>query len=373
MDPVSFGQYTVIRRLGSGGMADVYLARDPSLGREVAVKSPNLEIAGDDILNRFVVEAKAIAQLEHPAIVPLYEYGRQDGRPYLVMRYMRGGSLADRIAQRPLSLPEAATIVDRVGDALDYAHAHGILHRDVKPGNILFDDRGAAYLSDFGIARMIGGGDDMTVYKLTRTGFIVGTFEYISPEQVIGRTNLDGRSDLYSLGVVIYEMLTGKLPYHDSSPHLLAAQHVRDPIPLIRSARPDLPQTADQFIHYALAKEPEGRYQTGATLAIGLRSVAPPIPATPQARPIPEPKAKPAPNPKPEPKPKPPPKPRPAPKPNPLPKLWADFRQRAGSLLKRPTGRPTPGLADLVAIIFLSLAILLGIVGLFLFARIVVN
>lgn len=133
-------------------MADVYLARDPSLGREVAVKSPNLEIAGDDILNRFVVEAKAIAQLEHPAIVPLYEYGRQDGRPYLVMRYMRGGSLADRIAQRPLSLPEAATIVDRVGDALDYAHAHGILHRDVKPGNILFDDRGAAYLSDFGIA-----------------------------------------------------------------------------------------------------------------------------------------------------------------------------------------------------------------------------
>ena len=250
MAPSSIGRYTIIRPLGAGGMADVYLARDPQLNREVALKMPALERPSPDALARFRVEARAVARLEHAAIVPLYEYGDHAGRPFLVMRYMHGGSLADRIDQRRATLAEAVAVVDQIAAALDYAHAQGVIHRDVKPGNILFDDAGAAYLTDFGIARMIDAGGGKS---LTQTGLIVGTVAYMSPEQALGRPNLDGRVDIYSLGVVLYEMLTGDIPYQADSQLQQAMLHVNAPIPSIRERRRDLPPGIQAVIERALA------------------------------------------------------------------------------------------------------------------------
>lgn len=201
--PTQFGRYQISRPLGAGGMADVYLAHDPLLDREVAIKIPRLRSK-----DRFETEARAVARLEHPAIVPLYEYGEQAGRPFLVMRYMPGGSLADRIARGPQPLAEALPILERIAAALDYAHSRGVIHRDVKPGNILFDKAGHAFLSDFGIARLEDGGGP----RLTAVGAIPGSPAYLSPEQAQGARELDGRSDIYSLGVVAHEMLTGRLP-----------------------------------------------------------------------------------------------------------------------------------------------------------------
>ncbi len=271
MTPSSFGRYEIIRPLVGGGMADVYLARDPVLDREVAVKMPTATRQSAEALARFAVEARAVARLEHPAIVPLYEYGDQDGRPFLVMRYMPGGSLAGRIGRRAWSLREAAAVIERIAAALDYAHAHGILHRDVKPGNILFDDSGAAYLADFGIARLmnLAGGE-----SITQTGLVVGTVAYMSPEQVLGNRALDGRADVYSLGIVLYEMLAGELPYKADSGLQQAMQHVNAPIPDIRARRPDLPPAVQRIIERAMAKKPEERYPSGAMLAADLRRMA---------------------------------------------------------------------------------------------------
>ncbi len=270
MTPTTIGRYQIIRPLGSGGMADVYLARDTSLGREVAIKIPQLAGASSQMLARFKIEAKAVARLEHPAIAPLYEYGNHGGRPFLVMRYLPGGSLADRIGRRVATPSEAIAVIDNIAAALDYAHAHGIVHRDVKPGNILFDETGAAWLTDFGIARVANpaGGK-----SLTQTGLIIGTVAYMSPEQALGRP-LDGRSDIYSLGVVIFEMLTGDIPYNADSQLQQAMQHVNAPIPDIRARRPDLPPALQNVINRALAKDPAHRYPTGAALAADLRRVA---------------------------------------------------------------------------------------------------
>lgn len=268
--PTTIGRYHIIRPLGSGGMADVYLARDTSLNRDVAVKSPKAEGLSAGVLARFEIEARAVARLEHPAIVPLYEYGEQDGRPYLVMRHMPGGSLADRIARGPLDLRAALPIIERIAAALDYAHANGVLHRDVKPGNILFDETGAAYLSDFGIARITGLGAGQS---LTRTGLAIGTAAYMSPEQALGKP-IDGRADIYSLGVVIFEMLSGDIPYKADSSLQQAMQHVNAPIPSIRARRPNLPPAVEGVINRALAKDPAGRYQTAAAPAADLRRLA---------------------------------------------------------------------------------------------------
>jgi len=282
MIPTTIGRYQIIRPLGSGGMADVYLARDTSLGREVAVKSPKVEGLSAEVMARFDVEARAVARLEHPAIVPLYEYGRTGGRPYLVMRHMRGGSLADRIARGPLALRDALPIIERIATALDHAHAHHIIHRDVKPGNILFDESGQAFLSDFGIARLQGEGT-----RLTATGMAPATLAYASPEQVLGHSTLSGRSDNYSLGVVLYEMLTGELPYRADSGLQQAMQHVNAPIPDIRARRPDLPPAIQNVINRALAKDPAHRYPTAAALAADLRRLSTGRPPARGAAPFP--------------------------------------------------------------------------------------
>ncbi len=268
MPPTAFGHYAVIRPLGSGGMADVFLARDPVLDRQVAVKAPHREFLNAESRARFAREARAAAALEHHAIVPIYDYAEQDGLPYMVMRCLTGGSLEGRLARGPLAPAQALPILERIAAALDFAHGQGVIHRDVKSANILFDENGAAYLSDFGIAWMASAGAGT---RLTATGMVRGTFDYISPEQAQGVRDLDGRADLYSLGVVLFEMLTGDVPYRADSGLAVAVQHISAPIPDIRARRPDLPPALQNVIARMLAKRPADRYPTGAAFVADLQ------------------------------------------------------------------------------------------------------
>ncbi|MEW5985812.1 MAG: protein kinase [Chloroflexota bacterium] len=270
MPPQTIGRYVIERELGQGGMAVVYLARDPAVGRQVAVKVLPRQFTFDPAFRaRFRREAEVIAALEHPAIVPVYDFGEDDGQPYLVMRYMPGGSLADRIRRGPMPLPEAVAILERLAPALDEAHRQGIVHRDLKPGNILFDQYDQPYLADFGIVKLAEG----QTTSLTATGGIIGTPAYMSPEQARGNVELDGRSDVYSLGVILFEMLTGTVPYHNDTPMGLAMMHVLEPVPRIRAVKPDLPVGCEGVIGRALAKERTERYPTAGALAAAVMSV----------------------------------------------------------------------------------------------------
>lgn len=261
MGPESIGRYEVVRELGHGGMATVYLGRDPLMKRQVAVKVLPVQFTFDpQFRQRFQREAEVIASLEHPGIVPVHDFGEQDGRPFIVMRYMPGGSLADRVKPGGMATAEIALFLQRLGAAVDYAHSRGVIHRDIKPGNILFDAQGEPYLSDFGIARMIE-----STAGFTGTG-ILGTPEYMSPEQARGEKNLDGRSDLYSLGVVLFHLLTGELPYVADTPMGTALAHITEPVPDIREIRPDLPPAWGRVISTILAKDPAGRYPSAAAL-----------------------------------------------------------------------------------------------------------
>jgi serine/threonine-protein kinase len=228
----TIGRYEIQQELGEGGMAVVYLAYDPNFERRVVVKVIKREFsAHPEFRARFSREARLIAKLEHEAIVPVYDFGEHDGQPFIVMRCMTGGTLTDRLANGPLSLPDAAGIVARIADALDHAHSRGIVHRDLKPANILFDERGKAYLSDFGIAKSAE-----ATTKLTGTA-IIGTPAYMSPEQVQAIAELDRRSDVYSLGVMVFELLTGDVPFKARDAMGLIFAHVNSPVPDIRQTR----------------------------------------------------------------------------------------------------------------------------------------
>jgi serine/threonine-protein kinase len=273
-------------------MADVYIAHDPNFDRTVVVKVIKSEYANNpDFRARFNREAKVIAKLEHEAIVPVYDFGEYNGQPYIVMRCMTGGTLADQMESGPLPLSDAAGIVARIADALDYAHSRGIIHRDLKPGNILFDNRGKAYLSDFGIAKT-----SETTTNLTGTGMI-GTPAYMSPEQARAMQDLDKRTDVYSLGVMVFQLLTGVLPYQARDAMGMALAHISEPVPEIRKVRADLPIESDDFIRRAMAKVPDERYQTTGELARDLSMLVtkPGIEVNTSpwnAPPIPEPKPK---------------------------------------------------------------------------------
>jgi len=273
----SLGGYRILEPLGTGGMAEVYKAYQPSMDRYVAIKVIKPEKVQDEtFLERFRREARAVSRLEHLHILPVYDYGQDRGRHYLVMRYMDWGTLKDRMAQGPMPLPDVVRISSQVGNALAYAHRRDIYHRDIKPSNILMDEEGNAFLTDFGVAKMM----EVSV-QLTGTGVGVGTPAYMSPEQGQGRT-MDGRSDVYSLGVMLYEMVVGQKPYRATTPLAVVYMHIHEPLPLPRHARPDVPEAVERVILKAMAKDPDDRFQTADEMVDALAAVeAPPTELTP--------------------------------------------------------------------------------------------
>jgi eukaryotic-like serine/threonine-protein kinase len=229
------GRYRLDAQIGAGGMSTVYRAFDTTLERRVAVKLMHREIASDsDQLERFRREARSVAQLSHPHIVGVIDAGEEDGRPYIVFEYVEGETLKDRIRRMGrLPVDEAIAYAIEIARALGAAHARGIVHRDIKPQNVLVDEEGSAKVTDFGIAR------SLDEEGLTADGRVLGTTDYVSPEQALGH-DVDGQSDIYSLGVVLYEMLTGDVPFHGENQVSVAMKHVREDLPDVQSVRPEV-------------------------------------------------------------------------------------------------------------------------------------
>lgn len=251
-------------------MATVYRAYDPLFEREVAVKVLKRELLEDpELRERFERETKIVAKLEHAAIVPVYDVGHDRGQLFYVMRYMSGGSLTERINEGRLDLEQIAYILLRLADALDYAHRKGVVHRDLKPGNILFDEVGNAFISDFGIAKFA-----QAATRITHSG-IIGTPRYMSPEQARG-AETDGRSDLYTLGVMLFEILGGRAPFEATTPLALAFKHATEPAPDILSINPSLPPQLGPILKKAMEKEAQDRYDTCAEFANAFLEALPP-------------------------------------------------------------------------------------------------
>lgn len=264
------GQYRVLRLLGRGGMGAVYLARDLTLEREVAIKVVKPVSDKQGMYDRFRREAKTAAKLSHPNIVPLHAFGEIDGMPYFVMGYVRGESLAERM-RREGRLPEdeARRILYEVADALDHAHGQGVVHRDVKPDNVLLEDAsGRALLTDFGIAKTMRSGETLTQY-----GSVVGTPHYMSPEQAAGRVDIDGRSDIYSLGVMAYAMLAGRLPFDGDSASDILSKHLTQEPPSLRSLAPTISDSTLQTVERCMAKDPARRWQDSRALKSTLGTI----------------------------------------------------------------------------------------------------
>ena len=253
-------RYHILEQLGQGGMATVYKAYDTRLERDVAIKLIRKDAfpveVHDRVLQRFDREAKSLAKLSHPNIVKVYDYGEYEGAPFLVMELIDGGSLKEYTGQ-PIPYQDAVQILLPIARALSYAHERKILHRDIKPGNILISESGEPILTDFGIAKLLDNSDGQT---LTGTNVGVGTPEYMAPEQGLGK-EVDGRADIYSLGIVLYELLTGTKPYQADTPFAVLLKQVNDPIPRPKQEINDLPVEVEKIIIKALSKEPENRYQ----------------------------------------------------------------------------------------------------------------
>ena len=261
----NLGPYRVEALLGIGGMSSVYKAYQPSMDRYVAIKVlPHHFMHDPSFANRFEQEARTIARLENARILPVYDYGEDQDVAYIVMRYLDGGTLGERLENGPLDADFMARVLTHVSEALDYAHSKGVIHRDIKPNNIMLDETGDAYLTDFGISRLVEGHAD-----LTGSG-IVGTPAYLSPEQGLGQP-VDHRTDIYSLGVVLYQMATSDVPYQAETPMAVIIKHINDPLPLPTRLNPDLPPQIELVILKALAKDPEARYQSAGEMAAALR------------------------------------------------------------------------------------------------------
>ena len=265
-----FGPYQIVAPLGEGGMAAVYKAYHPATERYVALKVlPQHMASSEEFLTRFRREAKLLAQLQHPNILPVFDYGEADGYPYIVMPFIVSGTLADILRKQPLSLAEIRRVITQIGDALSYAHGRGMIHRDIKPSNVLIDERGNCLLTDFGLARMVEAAE-----KLTTSGAIMGTPAYMSPEQGMG-SKTDHRTDLYSLGIILYEMITGRVPYTAETPVAVVFKHIQDPLPSARKFNPNLSEALELVLLKSLAKNPDDRYQTADEFVHALQRAIP--------------------------------------------------------------------------------------------------
>jgi len=259
MDNVQPGQqlgpYRIINQIGQGGMATVYKAYHAAMDRYVAVKVlPRQFAESKEFMGRFQQEARTIANLEHPHILPVHDFGESGGITYFVMRFLDTGTLKERIAAGSLSLAEVDRLFTQLADALGYAHQRGVVHRDIKPSNVLVDARGDVFLTDFGIAKLMEG-----AAQFTATGAITGTPAYMSPEQAQGE-KLDQRSDIYSLGIVLYEMVTGRVPFEAETPLAVILKHMQAPLPLPSSIKPGLSPEIERVLLKALAKDRNDRF-----------------------------------------------------------------------------------------------------------------
>lgn len=267
------GKYHLFEKIGDGGMAEVYRAYHPTLNRNVAIKFIRSEFSFDPRFRaRFEREACISARFTHPNIVQIFDFGVFNDRYYLIMEHISGLTLKEYLKQKyasgiSLTLDEIVAIITQIGEALAYIHGAGVIHRDIKPENILITNEGHAWLSDFGVARIVGLDSDQT-----SSGAILGTPAYMSPEHILSDASaLSPASDLYSLGVILYEMLTGKPPYTANTPILVMLKHLKDPIPELNAPRLDLPDVIEDVIQKALAKDPSQRYQTALTFIRELR------------------------------------------------------------------------------------------------------
>jgi serine/threonine protein kinase len=264
------GKYRIIEKLGRGVMAEVYKAHAPGSNRYAAVKILHPFLAEEkDFIGRFEREAVAMARLQHPNIVPVFDFGCEGGLYYMVMEFIDGPTLKAELRKRsrmaqPFDTREAIRILVAIGSAVDYIHGQGIVHRDLKPANIMFTSEGEPMLTDFGIAKIVG------AKRYTMTGAISGTPAYMSPEQGQGERG-DERSDIYSLGVILYEMVTGRVPFQAKTPYTIIMKHIQDPPPLPRAVNPRLSKSVERVILKALSKDPDDRYQTAGEMTRALR------------------------------------------------------------------------------------------------------
>jgi serine/threonine protein kinase len=260
------GPYQIQELLGQGGMAVVYKAYHPALDRYVAIKALDATLGQEQgFIERFKREARVIARLDNSHIVPVYDFDEHEGQPYIVLKFIDGETLRDRMKNTPLSQSEILRIISTVGDALQYAHNQGVLHRDIKPSNVLMGSGGKVYLTDFGLARILESASSLT------GDMIIGTPHYISPEQAMNAETLDEGTDIYSFGVMMYEMVVGSLPFDADTVFSIIEDHISQTPPLPRSIRPDLPEEVEQVILKALAKKRSERYLRIADLVKAFR------------------------------------------------------------------------------------------------------
>ncbi|MBI3363257.1 MAG: serine/threonine protein kinase, partial [Chloroflexi bacterium] len=266
----SVGPYRVLAQLGQGGMATVYKAHHAALDRYVAIKVLHAAFKEDPtFIARFEREAKVVAKLEHPHIVPIYDFAEHEGQPYLVMKYIEGETLKARLARGALTIEEGVRLVEAVGAALAHAHRQGILHRDIKPSNVLLTPDGGIFLADFGLARIAAAGETTLSQDM-----MVGTPQYISPEQAQGVKDLDAGTDIYSFGVVLYELVVGRVPFSADTPFSIIHDHIYSPLPPPRSINLKVPESMERVLLKALAKNREDRYRDVASLVAAFREAA---------------------------------------------------------------------------------------------------
>lgn len=261
------GQYEIVAQVGTGGMATVFKAHHSRLDRDVAIKMMHSMFLTDtNFVSRFEREAKVVGRLDHPTIVPVYDYDLYNNQPYLVMKLVEGQTLKDLLNKGALPLADILRIMTPIADALTYAHSQGVLHRDVKPSNIIIDNNGTPFLTDFGLARIARAGE-----STMSADMLLGTPYYISPEQAQGGIEIDARADVYSFGVVLYELIVGRLPFTGDTPYIIVHKHIYEPPTPPSQINPEIPPAVEYVLLKALSKDPADRYPTPNALAEALR------------------------------------------------------------------------------------------------------